>query len=184
MQECFSAKDFTSRLSNSHEEKCRLLEQAPNDELRHHYSVVFGINRRSILCDFPFFDVTQMLPQDVMHVVLEGVLPLDLKLFVKYCVQENFISLDALNKGIDSFPYGYYQSKNIPKPISENVVNDNASHLTDDAIKMWTLCRILPYLVKDIIPVDNDHWQNMRQILQKGHICLSQVISLESVSLY
>ncbi|XP_071821716.1 uncharacterized protein [Apostichopus japonicus] len=182
MQESFSESNFNPRSLKSHEEQCRLIETAPNTELRSHYSTVFGVNRRSIMCDFPFFDVTHMLPQDLMHVFLEGILPFELKLFIKYCVQEQLTTIDQLNAGITSFPYGYYQTRNIPKPISENVINDNASPLIDDAIKMWTLCRIVPFIVKDLVPSENAHWQNLHQILQIAHICMSCVISLETVS--
>lgn len=183
MQENFTADAFTLRSRTAHNAQCTRIETTPNDELRSHYSAVFGINRRSILCDFPFFDVTQNLPQDVMHVLLEGVLPLELKAFIQYCIQENLITIEVLNSRIKSFPYGYYQSKDIPKPVNANIFNDQSAYLLDDAIKMWTLCRILPFLVKDIVDEQNEHWQNMKQVLQITNICMSQFISLESVSI-
>ena len=56
---------------------------------RKQYSKEYGINRRSILCDLPYFDVTTQLPQDVMHVVFEGLYHLQIKLFLG-CLFDDF----------------------------------------------------------------------------------------------
>lgn len=42
---------------------------------RSHYSKVYGINRLTVLLKLPDFDVAQQLPQDIMHVLLEGIFP-------------------------------------------------------------------------------------------------------------
>lgn len=55
-----------------------------NDNLYQHYSIVFGINRRSSLDGFKYFKVTSgTLIPDIMHDLLEGVLPLETKLMLK-----------------------------------------------------------------------------------------------------
>ena len=38
------------------------------------------MNRRSILCEVSSFDITKNIPQDMMHLLLEGAFPLHLKL--------------------------------------------------------------------------------------------------------
>lgn len=49
-----------------------------------HYSTTFGINNRSSLESLSFFSVAHgaMIP-DVMHDILEGVIPVELKLMLK-----------------------------------------------------------------------------------------------------
>lgn len=53
---------------------------------RQHYSITFGVNRLALLNSLDYFDVTSgaLLP-DVMHDVLEGALPLEMKLMLKVC---------------------------------------------------------------------------------------------------
>ena len=49
-----------------------------------HYSTVFGVNRRALLNTLHYFDVTSgALIPDIMHDILEGALPLQLKLMLK-----------------------------------------------------------------------------------------------------
>ena len=68
-----------------HLHQCGYLElPGVGENEKKHYSKVYGINRRSILCDLPYFDVTTQLPQDVMHVVFEGLYHLQIKLFLGY----------------------------------------------------------------------------------------------------
>ena len=47
------------------------------------------------------------MPQDVMHVVLEGVLAMERKVLLKsFTLEEKFFSLDLLNERILNFTYG------------------------------------------------------------------------------
>lgn len=49
-----------------------------------HYSTVFGVNRRALLNTLRYFDVTSgALIPDIMHDILEGALPLQVKLMLK-----------------------------------------------------------------------------------------------------
>lgn len=49
-----------------------------------HYSMTFGVNRRTLLSTLRYFEVTSgALVPDVMHDILEGALPLELKLMLK-----------------------------------------------------------------------------------------------------
>lgn len=47
-----------------------------------HYSMAFGVNRRALLDTLRYFDVSGALIPDIMHDILEGVLPLELKLML------------------------------------------------------------------------------------------------------
>lgn len=83
----FIESQFRLRSSAEHSFHSGLLEREdlhPSD--RQHYSTTFGVNRRALLDSLQFFDVTSgALIPDIMHDVLEGVLPLELKLMLKVC---------------------------------------------------------------------------------------------------
>ena len=46
---------------------------------RGQFSITYGINKRSILCNLPYFNITKCLLYDIMHTLLEGVVPHCLK---------------------------------------------------------------------------------------------------------
>lgn len=70
MQTKFEEDDFMLRSKELHEYHLQQLEE--NEGLRTHFSKEYGVNKKSILLEAPYFDVTKQLPQDVMHVILEG----------------------------------------------------------------------------------------------------------------
>lgn len=45
-----------------------------NGGLHTHLSKEYAVTKRSVLLDAPYFSVTEHLPQDIMHVILEGAL--------------------------------------------------------------------------------------------------------------
>lgn len=64
------------------------------------------------------FDISQQLPQDIMHVVLEGVFPLHLEQLLNYIIYElSALSLSQINSRILAFPYSYLDCK--PSPIKD-----------------------------------------------------------------
>lgn len=55
----FAEEEFRIRTKQGHIEQCEYIDQPGiSDSERVHYSKVYGINRTSILCDLPDFDVT------------------------------------------------------------------------------------------------------------------------------
>ena len=76
------------------------------------------MNYESILNELPLFHVADwQLPQDIMHIILEGVLPLELKLLLRYLSVQNFVSVHHLNIRIESFQYGYSNKASKPSVL-------------------------------------------------------------------
>ena len=66
-----------------------------------------AVNRLSVLNEAPHFDVCKCMPHDIMHVILEGVLPLHTKLLLVHCIyEERLFTLKTANKLIIQFEYG------------------------------------------------------------------------------
>lgn len=57
------------------------------------------------------------MPQDVMHVMLEGVVPFEIKLMLKVFIYEkNYLGLNLLNDRLQSFAYGRNEARTkVPK---------------------------------------------------------------------
>jgi len=90
-------------------------------------SVTYGLNYRSALNELEDFHVCHFqLPQDMMHILLEGVIPYTMKAMLQsfVCVKRYF-TIDNLNKKILNFKFSRSESKCKPSPISSHVLHDD-----------------------------------------------------------
>ena len=62
------------------------IEQAPTQNVQNDLKTTYGLTNRSLLCELPTFDVTQQLPQDVMHTLLEGVVQYEVRLVLLHYI--------------------------------------------------------------------------------------------------
>ena len=74
MLEHFLEEDFILRDSTSDEQRVSLIEDAGSNYLRKFFSKNYGITGRAKISEAPYFDITKQLPQDIMHIFLEGIL--------------------------------------------------------------------------------------------------------------
>ena len=116
----FLEEELTLRTKVAHRKQCNTMTGKDVSQAeRQYYSKVYGINRASAISHLDHFDLTEQLPQDVMQVLLEGVVPLNTGLFLHHViVEEGHISLDAVNHKLRSFPYGYFESDKKPPALS------------------------------------------------------------------
>lgn len=72
----------------------------------------------------PHFSVASLqMPQDVMHVLLEGVLPLNVRLMLDSFIKEGLITFDVLNDRIRNFRYGRIEARTKPPKLFEKKSN-------------------------------------------------------------
>lgn len=95
-----------------------LLDGPLSDE----HSDTYGINYRSPLNELDYFHVVDQVPQDIMHVLLEGVVPYELLLMLKSFVRDKkYFSVHLLNDRIASFAYSTHEATNRPSLIKPTV---------------------------------------------------------------
>ena len=100
-----------------------------------------------------------------MHLLLEGVVPYELKLFLHFCVfDEQFFTIDWLNMQLDSFQYSYLENDK-PEPILRNDLLAEKK-LKQTSASMLTLCKILPYIISMKVPQDCAKLVNFLRLLQ------------------
>ena len=100
----FTEEQFLLRDPASYDYHCSLLDGTLATE----DSTTYGINYRSPLNQITGFHVAKsQLPQDVMHILLEGVLNLEIKLLLNAFVSiKKYFTIDILNERIQNFTYG------------------------------------------------------------------------------
>lgn len=118
MQNGFREEEFEPRSLEGHLEQWNAINEAPQ-ALKDYYKTAYGINRKSILTEFPHFDMFKQTPADVMHVLLERVIPLTLQVLIKYYIKTKKNTLATIKKSIEDFQYGYMEANDKPNLIHE-----------------------------------------------------------------
>ena len=106
------------RTKEEHARHCEYISQfGISRSEKAHYSKVYGINRSSILHELAEFDVTKDLPQDLMHVLLEGVFLLHFEQLLDHIVNvSGLMTISQINSRIVAFPFAYFNVK--PSPLT------------------------------------------------------------------
>ena len=106
------------RTRETHADQCSSLDGPLHD----HYATTYGLNRDSVLNTSRYFHVTEGLVPDVMHDILEGALPLEVKELIRYLISTKTVSLSELNEAMESFPYAGLDARNKPTPIAHSTL--------------------------------------------------------------
>ena len=109
--------EFQLRNKEEHAKHCEFINRSGISESEKiHYSKVYGVNRSCILSELPYFDVTKQLPQDLMHVLLEGIFPLHVQALLEHVIHGlSILTLSQINSRILAYPYAYFEVK--PSPL-------------------------------------------------------------------
>ncbi|XP_028418042.1 uncharacterized protein LOC114542794 isoform X2 [Dendronephthya gigantea] len=168
-QERFSEELFTMRSRENYARQVDLVSTDPES------ASVYGVKKNSALNASKYFHVVDGLPSDIMHDILEGVLPFQIKVMLrKFIMVDKFFTLDQFNHALSAFPYGVCDIKNKPSLVKN--VNLSDYHLRQSASQMWCLSRILPFLVHKWIPEGNDDWELFTDLMHIVDILFAPVI--------
>lgn len=116
-----------------------------------------GVKEDSCLNKLHYFHVTENTCVDIMHDILEGVAPLEVRLMLRHFIyEEKLFDLELLNHRMSCFDYGYESEKNKPSVILNLRTSDNAVKQT--ASQMWCLMQALPFLIGDLVSEKSQHW--------------------------
>ena len=108
-------EEFTITTKNGYDRQAQLVSADPES------AKVYGVKGLSALNRSRFFHVVTGLLSDIMHDILEGVLPLHMKAMLhRFVIESKYFSLDELNRRLLHFPFGFTDSKNRPS-IAKNL---------------------------------------------------------------
>ena len=133
-----------------------------------------------------------------MHDILEGALQYEVKLMLQFMIDtEKYFTLEELNTRLEHIELGYMEYKDRPTAISVATLRSSGSSLKQKgmrvihfrrnvfhisvtfnciAAQMWLFGRILPMLVADHVPDDDEHWQNFLVLMEiVDHLFCPQV---------
>ena len=116
---------FVLRNPAAHDYHCSLLTGV----LAETDSVTYGVNYKSVLNNLEDFHVCDgQVPQDMMHVLLEGVIPYTIKAMLQSFVSEkHFCTIDYINRKLSSFKFSRSESRNKPSQLSTHILHDDGN---------------------------------------------------------
>lgn len=128
-----------------------------------------GVKGPCPLDSIPFFSCVENVVFDAFHDLLEGVVPLVLKLVLReYIVVRKYFTVKDLNGNISSFSYGIPDSKNKPSPnFTYDMLKKKKGNLKQTGSQMWCLARCLPFLISSFLPEEVDSHMRLLFILQE-----------------
>lgn len=179
MQSNFDENYFTPRTLRNHIRQCEEMERASTEFLKNSLMTTYGLNRRSKLVDFPAFDLIRQTPQDIMHVLLEGVVPYEMKCVLKALILSGDTELDSINAGIQCFSYSPVDVRDKPCPITVNTLSSNDNKLKQSSGQMLVFMKIFPFIVNSIST--NVYVQFIIGLLEISQIIFSPVIAIETL---
>ncbi len=167
-------KECTLRTDRAHREQCELV----SGPLGEHYSKTYGINRRSVLLDIPYYSLFNGgMPHDIMHDVFEGGVALEMSLLLGHCIiSMKYFTLEQYNELLVNFDYDYTES-NKPSPIGSRSLLVNKHCLKLSASQSILLVRILPLLIGGLIPETDPNWKCFLKLRKVVDMVMSPTMS-------
>ena len=116
-----------------------------------------------------------------MHILLEGILKNELQNVLFECIEvQRYFTLQFLNQKITSFEYSYLDSAR-PEEITRQQLVSCAADLKQTASAMLTLAYLLPYMIGENMPEDNEKWHTFIFLLQIVLLCTSPSCTQDTV---
>ena len=129
-----------------------------------HFKKLYSITHDSIFNELMYFNVIGGMVPDVMHDLLEGVLPRTICLMLLDHIKKKYYTIEQLNHALVNFKYGHSEVKNKPSVIT--VVHLKNLRLRQSASQLWQLAVTLPLAMGSMIPHDDQNWVNFTILLQ------------------
>ncbi len=145
----FEEDRFVLRTSEVHQCHLARIQQIPDDK------VTYGVNGPLPFEELQYFDVTTALPPDIMHDLLEGVIPLVMKLVIGKAHTEKHITIREINEELQKLCIGQNDKANKPVQLSERLQHVG---FTGSASQKWCLFRLLPFVMARRVPPDCKYW--------------------------
>jgi len=171
---CFSESSVALRTNDSHLYHLTAVADNPQN------ASVYGVRE---LCPFATlfgFDVLTTFPPDIMHDLMEGVVPLTVKLVLKHLIALGSFSISDVNSALTVVKLTRPENK--PCPLKESVLKQNGQ-ISGTAIQKMEWCLLLPRLVGKFVSEQDEAWQVYLYLREVCDIVLAPAIQKDSILL-
>ena len=139
-----------------------------------HSEMVQGIKFDSVFNELQSYHVCKPgLPPCLGHDLLEGIVAVDMALYINYFVGIKWFTYDLLNNRILHFPYFDYDAASKPPPVPANAIK-----LIGQAMENRCLLRLFPLIVFDFVACKTDRvWLLLLQLREIVELARAPTIS-------
>jgi hypothetical protein len=116
-----------------------------------------GVNNTCVFDSTAFFSVTESLPPDVMHDVLEGLCPISIMVVLRGLINSKRMTVKVFNEKLDLFVFCKRDIATKPPHLPDDIIA--RGKIIGSASQNWCFFRNLPFLLADVIEPDADYWQ-------------------------
>lgn len=167
---------FQPRTEENHDQQVKNVQQDPS------LAPQFGVKRSCPLTDsLEHFHVVDGYPPDLMHDLLEGIVPGELALCLKVLISNGYFSLETLNQAIKQFPYTFSDKTNQPQLVRKNFYLSTMATIGGNAHENWALLRHLPLMIGHHIPEGDETWEVLMNLKDLVELAVSASFTEESL---
>ena len=172
MKNFFRKSFFTRRDVTVHNERCDFLGSDMMKETKRYWSRVWGINSRTPLLDITAFDPFKCVVQDMMHTLLEGIVPNLLACFMYNAIFVNkSFTLDTFNKHLINFAFHDIDKRNKPEPFDRKGILIQGI-VRQTAACTLQICYTIPFILSKLLKeVDVAHYRHLIYLFQIVQLC-------------
>jgi hypothetical protein len=166
-QNIFYHNEGENRTDSLIKKQVKYVEEGQSDIEKLQRSKEVGLKSASIFTTIENFSLTSDLMHDVMHVLLEGIIPKETTLFLKYLIKNGHTTRKKVNTAISSFKYCNTISK--------------SDYIREFDVSLKTICKAkvaiiiithLPYILKNEISM-GPHLRCYMLLCKISQLCLS-----------
>lgn len=171
------ARQFSQRTKDSHDLHVQNLLES--DTCSNH----FGVKASCVLRDsLDYFHPITGFPPDVLHDLLEGIVPVELSLCIKTMIRMKYFTLEYLNQKIASFPYQHTDKVDRPHPIPKTFLSRGT--IGGNGHENATLLRLLPLLVGSVVPEGDGAWTVLMELKEVVQLALCPSFTDETLDYF
>lgn len=168
IQRC-EATTFELRTKESHDQLCTDIETGNVME-------DYGVKANNCFAQhLEYFHTTSGFPPDILHDFLEGVVPMELALYLQELIRNKYFSLEQLNEAILQFPFENADKVDRPQPIPKNFPRRKT--IGGNGHENLALIRLLPTIIGTVVPAEDKAWQILMDLKDLVELVLSPVFT-------
>lgn len=121
-------------------------------------SQTYSVKRACSLTDnLKHFHAVTGYPPDILHDILEGIVPTELSLCLTDLIGKKVFTLDMLSQAIKYFNYTFTDKTDQPQIIGKRFSTKGT--IGGNAHENWCLIRLLPFLIGHCVPEGDNTWE-------------------------
>ena len=166
---------FIERTKGSHD--LHVQHVVGSDDTSNHFGVKGDCALRKSL---QYFHPITGFPPDILHDLLEGVVPVELSLCIKELIKLKYFTLEYLNEKISSFPYQHTDKVDRPQPIPKTFITRGT--IGGNGHENATVLRLLPLFVGNRVPDNDGAWSVLMDLKEVVELALCQSFTNDSLA--